>query len=238
MNRCTVSSVTTAVGWAQAMAWSRTPPRPTAGSWCRSPTKRDPGAGLVGDRAAGRGRCPGRASRPRRPAAGRRAGAGRPAGLGCGVGSSGPVAVVVPAPAVLVDQPGGRVSVGAGLGGGDLGRLQRRGHHHIRWPCRARTVWVAAARWSCRHRPRPRRPPAGRRRPGRRRRRPGWGRSGRATRRRQPDPVGRAASARRASRAMRSASTSSTCGEVSDRTCSGTSVPVEQPVHSVRRRGR
>ena len=33
-----------------------------------------------------------------------------------------------------------------------------------------------STRWSCRHRPRPPRPPAGRHRPGRRRRRPGWGR--------------------------------------------------------------
>ncbi len=48
---------------------------------------------------------------------------------GSGVGLPGPVPVVVPAPPVLVDQPGGRVSLGAGLTRGDVGGLHRRGHH-------------------------------------------------------------------------------------------------------------
>ena len=47
----------------------------------------------------------------------------------CVVGVPCPVPVVVPAPAVLVDQPGRGVALGAGLRGGDLGRLQRRRHH-------------------------------------------------------------------------------------------------------------
>ena len=57
--------------------------------------------------------------------------------VGCGVGAPCPVPVVVPAPAVLVDQPGGGVPVGAGLRGGDLGRLQRRRHHQqpVPLPC-------------------------------------------------------------------------------------------------------
>ena len=40
------------------------------------------------------------------------------------------MAIGVPAPAVLVDQPGSRVALGAGLGGGDLGGLQRGRDHH------------------------------------------------------------------------------------------------------------
>ena len=128
VNRCTVSSVTAAVGCAQATAWSRTPPRPTAGSWCRSPDERDACAGLVGDGQEGSGGVlvehPGLVDEQQ--VTGPEPGAG----TGSGVRLSGPVAVAVPAPPVLVDQPGGGVPFGAGLGGGDLRGLQRRCHHH------------------------------------------------------------------------------------------------------------
>ena len=43
---------------------------------------------------------------------------------------AGPVPISVPTPAVLVDQPSGGVACGAGLGGGDLGCLQRGRDHH------------------------------------------------------------------------------------------------------------
>ncbi len=48
--------------------------------------------------------------------------------LGWAVGA-GPGAVVVPAPAVLMGQPGGGVGVGAGLLGGDVGGLEGGGDH-------------------------------------------------------------------------------------------------------------
>ena len=77
-----------------------------------------------------RGRCPGRACRPRRRA-GRRRAAGVPR-RACRVRSSaaGPVAVVVPAVAVLVDEPGGGERVGADLLLRCLGGLEGRGDDH------------------------------------------------------------------------------------------------------------
>ena len=102
--------------------------------------ERDPGAGLIGDAQQGAGgvlvehaglvdeqQVPG--VQPR-PDIGSGLGPGVEGLAGRAVGA-GPGAVAVPAPPVLVGQPGGGERLGAGLQLGDVGSLQRgRDHHH------------------------------------------------------------------------------------------------------------
>ena len=93
--------------------------------------ERDPGAGLVGEGEQGAGGVlvehPGLVDDQQ--IAGPQ--------FGCRVGVlrvADPVALVVPPPSVLVDQPRGRAAGGAGLPASDLGGLQRRGDHHQPMP--------------------------------------------------------------------------------------------------------
>ena len=144
---------------------------------------------------------------------------------------AGPVAVVVPAPAVLVDQPGGGVPVGADLGGGDLGGLQGRGHHHQPMPRRASRSCVdrravvlpaPAAPSTTTSWPSPARAPTT----------AAWVGSTRTRPRPAAGPAWRAA--RRGARGEREVALDrrGPAGEVSDRTCSGTSGRGQQRTHA------
>ena len=153
--------------------------------------ERDPGAGLVGDREQGVGGVlvehPGLVDEqqiPRIQVRGWR---------GCGVRVAGPVAVAVPPPPVLVDQPRCGVAVGAGLGGGNLRPLQcGRDHHHPLATLGSAALESIRGWWSSRLRRRPRRLREVHRRRGARPRPLGWGRHGPSPGR----PAGRAWAAR------------------------------------------
>ena len=189
-------------GAPSATARSRTPPRPTAGSWCRSPTSatRAP----VSSAMVSRARAVSWSSIPASSTSSRSPGRSRAAGIG-GRRRVGRVQW----PSSSQRQPCWWISQAAECPsapvsrGGDLGRLQRRGHHHQPVALlRRAAAWVDGQGGGlARHRPRPRPPPAGRRRPGRRPPRPGSGRSATSPRPAQRGPAGRAA--RRGGRAGR-----------------------------------
>ena len=143
-NRWTSRAVRCASGGAQRAARSSTPPRPTAGSWCRSPTSatRAPVSSAMVSRARAvswssipASSTSSRSPRPQHARSVHRVGRSR--------GSSGrrrPSGSRAGGPA---RPPRTR---GADLAGGDLGRLQGRGDHHQPAVLRRSSSVRAAAR--------------------------------------------------------------------------------------------
>ncbi len=127
----------------QRAAWSRTPPRPTAGSWCRSPTKatrRCISSAIVSSASA--------VSWSNMPASSTTRTSSVPAGTvhpGVRWAAHGASGGLVPSVAVLVDEPGSGEGVGLDLLGSYLGGLEGGGHHD-QFPSACCRAWLAAAR--------------------------------------------------------------------------------------------